>query len=364
LQDRWQALPGLTVEAGVRYEREWLPVPVPEAGRNLAPRLGLAWRPAARAPYVFRAGFGLFYDRYPLAFLNDAIQKNGRTGFEQYLVGEEAVRVFALSGHSTPLPSAARSAYQVPARFPTTYSRKISLGIERSLGKDTTLSVEYAWVRGLHLPRVRNMRGGLPPAYQLEQTARSSYRGASVSLQRRMSRDLAFLVAYNSGRTLDDASDYDEHPSDPLDLSKDWSHSRQHQPHRLAASALFGLPVDIVVAPILTAGRGRPINALDSADAFRTGAYPITARPFGLARNPFFSPSTVSLDLRVMKGFWLKEKRAILQVGAEAFNLTNHSNPLRVSPYYCAEGRYLPSYNQAVETLNARQIQFLIQIEY
>jgi len=49
-----------------------------------------------------------------------------------------------------------------------------------------------------------------------------------------------------------------------------------------------------------------------------------------------------------------------LQVGVEAFNLMNHSNPLRVSPYYAARGARLTSYGGAVETLNARQIQLLV----
>ena len=48
----------------------------------------------------------------------------------------------------------------------------------------------------------------------------------------------------------------------------------------------------------------------------------------------------------------------------EAFNLLNHSNPLRVSPYYAAQGARLTSYGSPVETLNARQIQLLIQLEY
>ena len=376
LQDRWQARPGLTIEAGFRYDRQWLPGGVAASNRNLAPRLGIAWNPRGRSKYVFRAGTGLFYDRYPLAFLNEAIQKDGRHGFEQYLTGPAATRALSLGPGTLPLPGEPVSAYRTTDPFATTYSRKLTLGLERSLSKSTTLSMEYSLVRGFHLPRVRNQRGLLPPSYLLEQTARSAYRGASVSLHRRMSNELAFLVAYNSGRTLDDASDFDEHPLDPLYLRKDWAHSRQHQPHRLAVSALFQLPVeaapawlkgaleDVVIATIFTAGRGRPINALDTTDTFRTGAWPISARPTGLARNPFYSPSTLSLDARVMKGFWLRERRAILQIGAEAFNLTNHFNPLRVSPYYAARGVRLASYGQAVETLNARQVQFLIQLEY
>ncbi len=59
-----------------------------------------------------------------------------------------------------------------------------------------------------------------------------------------------------------------------------------------------------------------------------------------------------------------RRERARLQFGAEVFNLSNHSNPLRVSPYYASRDRQLDSYGQALETLNARQIQWLVQLEY
>ena len=369
-QDRWQPLPGLTVEAGLRYDRQRMPAGFAGSGRNLAPRLGLAWRPGGTAGFVLRAGAGLFYDRYPLAFLNDAIQKDGRRGFEQYLVGDAAARVFR------PWPA---SFYRPDRRLPATYSRKLTAGVERSLGKNTTLTVEYSAVRGLRLPRIRNISGTLPALWQLEQTARSDYHGASVSLNRRMSRELTFLVAYNIGRTWDDASDFDEQPADPWRLGQDRARSRQHQAHRLAASALWELPDEALAAapawlrraferitfsPIVTAGSGRPINALDSTDTFRTGAYPISARPFGLPRNPYFSPATFSMDLRVMKTFLVKGGRMWLQPGLEAFNLTNHTNALRVSPYYAARGAPLSSYRGMVETLNARQVQFFVQWEY
>jgi hypothetical protein len=48
----------------------------------------------------------------------------------------------------------------------------------------------------------------------------------------------------------------------------------------------------------------------------------------------------------------------------ETFNLTNHTNPLRVSPYYAAGSEKLTSYGAPVETQNPRQVQFMVQLEY
>ncbi len=303
-------------------------------------------------------------------------------GFEQYLAGEAAVAAFAEGRGgplAAPLAGAPVAAFRPAARFPATYSRKFVAGLERGFGKDTTLTVDYSLIRGFHLPRLRNARLGLPPRYELEQSARSAFHGGSVTLNRRMSRELSFLLTYSGGTTHDDGSDYDEQPMDPAGTRKDWALSRQHQAHRMVASALFDLPVElwpggprwllgpldrVTVAPIVTAGTGRPVNALDSTDTFRTGAYPISARPYGLARNPYLSPGTFSTELRLMKTIPMKKERARMQFGVEFFNLTNHSNPLRVSPYYTARGAKLDTYRDFLETNNARQIGFFAQFEY
>jgi hypothetical protein len=70
------------------------------------------------------------------------------------------------------------------------------------------------------------------------------------------------------------------------------------------------------------------------------------------------------VDLRMMKTFPVHQNRAVLQVGIEGFNLANHTNAARVSQFYAAGGERLRSYGHEIETLNARQIQFMVQFEY
>ncbi|MBI2686558.1 MAG: TonB-dependent receptor [Acidobacteria bacterium] len=353
LQDRWQIHPRLLLEIGARFDRQRMPSGLSPSSNNVSPRAGLAWRPSATRPFVIRAGFGHFYDRYPLAWLNDALQKDGIQGFEQYGAGADAVRAWQWT-RTDPVPGLPHLTYRAASNFPSTYSRKASGGFEYGFGKDTSLSVEANAIRGFHLPRTR--------LYQLEQTGRSSYEGVSVTLNRRLSKELAYLATYNWGRTHDDGSDFDEQPSDPNNIRKDWALSRQHQSNRLALSALFEFPwliERLTIAPIFTLGSGRPLNALLTTDPARTGAYPITARPAGMMRNPTLGPINASLDLRVMKTIPLMEERAVLQFGVESFNLTNHTNAERLSPYYG-----LPTYRGILESLPARQVQFMIQFEY
>jgi hypothetical protein len=377
-QDQWRPAVGLTVVGGLRYEAQRLPAPFGSATRNIAPRLGIAWQPKGRGGWVLRAGAGLFYDRYPLAFLNDAIQKDGVHGFEQYAVGADAARIFALAQGGTLMASVAgiaHSVYRPDSRFDDTptYARKFTAGAERSLDADTTITIEYMNVAGFHLPRLRNAALTLPPQFTLEQGASSRYEGVSFTLHRRLSKDLTYLLAYTAGNARDDASDFDEQPLNPANTHLDWARSRQYQAHRVVASGVFELPFDDIgapewlqsigrhfdLAPVVSAGSPRPINALATTDLYRTGAYPITARPDGLDRNPFYERGVFSVDLRVTKGFeWWKD-HGIFLFGLGFYNLTNHTNALRVSPYYG-----LVSYRGLVETLNARQAQFSFQWEF
>lgn len=382
LQERYQATPTLSLETGLRYDYQPLPSGLPHSGRNFAPRAGVAWRPLPKRALVVRAGFGLFYDRFPLAYLNEAIQKDGVHGFEQYLTGDAAVRMFqiALGGTATgPLPGIPVSVYRPGTNLQTTYGKKLSTGVEGSLSQNTTLGVEYTWMRGYHLPRIRNAALTVPPLYQLEQDSNSAYQGASVSLNRRLSHEFALLASYTLSRTHDDSSDYDEQPMNPANWAADYARSRQYQKHRASVSSVFEIPDEllghlprglnqtlesITIAPIFTAGSGRPLNALETSDVFRTGAYPLSARPFGLPRNAYFTKPNLQLDLRVMKTILVYHDRAKLQFGVESFNLTNHSNPLRQSAFLAAQGERLNSFSHTVETLNARQVQFMIQLEY
>jgi len=131
----------------------------------------------------------------------------------------------------------------------------------------------------------------------------------------------------------------------PANTRLDWSRSRQYEAHRVVASSLFGLPLNdpgapewqqklgknFDLAPIVSVGSPKPVNALAMLALFRTGAYPVTARPDVLARNPFYEQGLSNIDLRATKGFeWWKD-HGIFLFGVGVYNLTNHTNPILVS---------------------------------
>src|SRR5216683_1317123 len=85
VQDHWSLARQLTVDLGVRYDVERLPSGFNQDTNNVSPRIGIAWSPSPKL--VFRAGYGVFFDRYVLANLTRAIEKNGSQAFEQVVDG-------------------------------------------------------------------------------------------------------------------------------------------------------------------------------------------------------------------------------------------------------------------------------------
>jgi hypothetical protein len=91
-QDDWHVRPGLTVNAGLRYEYEFLPLPqepnaaldaafgktgatsvFPEDRNNFGPRVGVTWEPFGSGRGIVRVGYGLFYGRLPGATVRSAL---------------------------------------------------------------------------------------------------------------------------------------------------------------------------------------------------------------------------------------------------------------------------------------------------
>src|SRR6267143_828199 len=93
VQGHWSLTRKLTIDLGVRHDFERLPAGFNQDTNNVSPRIGLDWSPSSK--WVFRAGYGIFFDRYVLANLTRAIEKSGSQAFEQVADGNASVSLFA-----------------------------------------------------------------------------------------------------------------------------------------------------------------------------------------------------------------------------------------------------------------------------
>ncbi len=77
-QDEWRASSTLTLNAGLRYDLQFLET-ISTDTNNVSPRVGFAWTPFAARNTIVRGSAGLFYDRVPLRALANALLSAGNT---------------------------------------------------------------------------------------------------------------------------------------------------------------------------------------------------------------------------------------------------------------------------------------------
>lgn len=337
--------------------------------------------------------------------MNPAIERNGIQSFEQVANGDAAAALFqAAAGKPlpVPVPGIAPSIFRPDPQLPTPYSQQASIGAEYLVARNITVNLNYLFVRGVKLPRTRNVNlpapvvlttqnsaglGILNPApqqigrevfdpgrldprfndiYQLEDSASSTYHGLTISLNRRMAKELEFLATCTLSKAFDNASDFDEQPQNPFNLAAENSLSLRHQQQRFAFNALWDLPIGpeegerpsagsswptrlfchIQVAPILIVASGRPVNPLVGLDLNRNDTFPLSTRPLGFGRNSLRTSSAITMDFRVLKYFPFG-KLNHLDLVAEFFNLFNHPNVAAISllrRYVCSARGLRPTY--------------------
>src|SRR5207248_8328529 len=142
--------PKLTANYGVRYEFASLPQPpivnpdypqtgkIPESTLNFAPRVGLAYS-LGNSKTVIRAGYGMFYARFPGAFINDLWKNNGLYQSTLSLTSSNAAQLAAGPVYPFRLASSSSAAGSTTIQFAapnmrTPYTEQGDFAIERQLG--------------------------------------------------------------------------------------------------------------------------------------------------------------------------------------------------------------------------------------
>ncbi|MFQ5737926.1 MAG: carboxypeptidase regulatory-like domain-containing protein [Acidobacteriota bacterium] len=404
-QDTWKLKKNFTLNLGVRYDTDFKPATLNVVStespfqlasaalndrNNFAPRVGFAWDPWNNGKMVIRGGYGIFYQNFfqAIAFVSNVLAGKisqiflpitGLPGITdvtssdvfQYIQktgasGQEAAQFFGVTPGETPsviLPGAGDAI--------SSYSHQASFGIERSLGADWAISLDYILNRGVHLIRSRDINvrqvgtnefaiPGLDPDFVqlnlIETSGSSIYHGFTAALRKRFSQNYSMNVSYTLGKAIDDTTDFllEFEPANQTDVRSERSLSTFDQRQRLVVSGIYQSPyrasrsngwrknlfADWVVAPIVTAASGKPFNlllgfdangdtheALDRPCILTDQASSCTVSGGTLAgRNTGKGDDLFTTDLRLSRKFRLPREQTYLEFIFEAFNLFNKVN--------------------------------------
>ena len=354
VQDEWRVRPDLTLNAGLRYDAQFLPEPIKTDTNNFAPRLGIVYAPGNRKT-VIRASFGLYYDRIPLRATSNALQRDG----SKYLVvqlspGQPGAPVFpnVLAVQPSTLPTKPNIT-RIDPNIESSYSQQANLQIERELPGNAVVAIGYLHLRGLHVILSRNVNVPTVPAAagipnlgrpdpnwgnigRFESSGTSNYDGMVVSFNKRAARWANVRVSYTLSKTIDDAGNFFfSSVQNNFNIRDDRGLSDNDQRHRLVVSGSIEAPQEGKTEGFQRALRGfqfgyiftyasrLPFNVLLGQD--RNFDSNNNDRPLGVGRNTGRGFDYSSLDLRVSRRFKLTE-RVDLQLLAEGFNVLNRAN--------------------------------------
>jgi len=379
-QDEWKVNPKLTLNAGVRYDLQWLKAINTDA-KNVSPRFGFAYSPFKGRGTVIRGSFGLYYDRVPLRALSNALESDGNgTAITANTLaslsvsyGQTNAPVFPniVTGYTAlTLPSTLRlSISTMDPNMKNAHAIQNSLEIDQQLSPTSNLAVAYEHIRGediiidvnLNVPTCTSAVDPIDlcrpnPAIgnnkQYYPGADSYFDALTVSYNLRPLRYGSFRVSYTWSKAIDDVSyAFFSGPVNNYDPGEDRSISDDNQKHRVvvngtlhtslkAADNLLGkLGHGWELGGTLTYYSGFPFNITNGVTDIQTTterpclptvttAQCATALPGTMiSRNFGQGFPSFTINSRLSRTFAIGE-RFRLQGIADAFNLVNTRNDL------------------------------------
>jgi hypothetical protein len=162
-QDTWKATRRLQIDFGLRWDKAKLSQPtetnssfyetgfITSPNMTLQPRGGFSYLWNDRT--VIRAGFGMFYTPFPMQLIDALFLGNGlyQTSITVNPYQSGAPVIPKVSASATTIPNASSDIAFATTKFRNENQQIGTFSIERSLGRDTTVTVSYINTRGLHL---------------------------------------------------------------------------------------------------------------------------------------------------------------------------------------------------------------------
>ncbi len=229
---------------------------------NLAPRVGLAFRPSGTDRIVVRSGWGLYYNFSDLA-AGQGIYFNPPF-FESLLFFPSPTAPLSIQqpwpeGQAAPIPP---SVTTYDRNLRTTYAQQWNFTVQTDLLEDTVLSVGYNGSRGIKLIGARDINQPAPspaqPNYRplpifsdinlIASSFDSVYHSLQAQFQCRFQTGLTGLFSYTWSKSIDNASNFfasagdANYPQDSNNVAAERARSSFDVPHRFTGSFVYELP--------------------------------------------------------------------------------------------------------------------------
>jgi hypothetical protein len=304
-QDKWTPRPWLTLDFGVRFDRDGI-----GQQNNFAPRVGFALLPTGADQTVVRGGIGLFYDKIPLNIGAFEQFQN----FQVTTFGSNGITV--ADGPRLYTNTTAASALENP------YSVAWSLQLDHEFTSRFLLRLGYEERRTRNDFIIEPVKEGTGSGVLLlDNTGRSIYREFQVVARARLQEKRNVYAAYVKSEARGDLNDFNLHFGnlrDAIIRANEYGPQNFEAPHRLLAWGDFSLPWDVVATPVVEWRSGFPFSAIDEDQNF-----------VGPRNEGGRFPPLVTFDILVTKGVTIpfRGKRYKGRVGLSVFNITNHWNP-------------------------------------
>lgn len=361
VQGEIRVTPRFTLTSGLRYDRE----SALRDANNLAPRVAFVFAPDEHKKTLLRGGAGLFYDNLPRSVIERSQLMDGVRLRELVIADPSFPDPLSEGEASSPPPSAIRLAPHI--RSP--YLAHTSVGIEQELWKRNWVTVDYAWVRGTHLLRARDVNAPLPGTAvrpdphvlnitQVDATAFQRGQMLTITWRGRLRPLIDPYVQYRFAKTTNNTSGPFALPADNYDLRPEAGPADFDARHRFHMMGVMRLPYGFQSGLVLSMISGRPFTITTGFDD--NGDTIANDRPAFVTRNTARGPGTVRLDLRLAKSFAfarpsgdaLRHKRDTVEVGVDVFNALNRTNVTDVVGVLSS-----PFFGRANAAASARTIQ-------
>lgn len=304
-QDKWTVSRRLTLEYGVRYDRDNV-----ASENNFAPRLSFAFLPIIDGRTIIRGGIGLFYDQINLNVATFAeLQERVLTRFSsdgEQVVGSSERQRLVVEG----------------ARFRTPRSVNWNIEVDREWVKNLFVRVGYQQRQGRRefvLNPIESQDQG--SILDLANSGLSRYREFQVTTRYKFRERDEFVASYVRSSAEGDLNDFNSYLGNfenPIIKPNERSRLSWDVPHRFLFWGEFHAGYGITLAPVLDIRTGFPYSIIDAERNF-----------VGPRNEPGRFPTFTSLDLQVLKSVSLpgRWKKYRAELGLKIFNLTNHFNP-------------------------------------